>query len=59
MLPQAVAQNSLLLPGPSSTTILAWVAIKTRSAPLRSGALVVTLSVHWFESTGLLVRPPR
>lgn len=48
-----------MLSGPSGSTIFTWVTIETRSALLDSGALVVTLLVHQFESTSLLVRPPK
>ena len=56
MLPQPVAQDTPMLSGPSSATIFTWVTIETRSAPLLSGALVATFSVHQFENNSLLVR---
>lgn len=60
MLPQAVAQDTLMFPGPYSATVLTeGLTVETLSAPLHSGALVVTFSVRRFESTGLLVQPPR
>lgn len=56
---RARLQDTLMLSGPSGSTIFTWVTIETRSALLDSGALVVTLLVHQFESTSLLVRPPK